>query len=354
MSPTDISRSRYRDRDTGDGDVSRLILDTALPQWPLPLSSTVNPAAAQAIARTVAWQESLGLIASNTPWNSLIGLRPVELAARGYPRADLDTLTLASEWTAWFFHIDDLFDEGVTGTDIELSQLATGTLRTLLHNPRSRNKKNHCGLPGPATDALLDLLRRTREIMTPVQFRRFISHLTDYAEALAAEAVNRVARAVLDVDSYCALRRNTGPALPLLDLIENSEGIRLPTNFYISPEYEQLLNITADVASWINDLFSVEKEEARGDCHNFLLVVKRANGGTITDTVGTVIKLIREHLGRFEGIVAALVAVPGSRQWPNVSQIAISRWIAGLRSFLCHSSWYIGHARYRTVAATPD
>jgi hypothetical protein len=329
-------------------DIGPLVLDTALPIWPLPLSSTVNPLVDRAAECTSNWQKEFDLTAQGTAWKPLAELQPTLLAAQAFPRADLDTLTLASEWLAWFFHVDDLFDEGAAGAKTQLARLVTETLRGLIHSLRIPDDEDSA-VPRAMMEALLDLLLRTRQVMSPVQFQMFVHHVNCYTEVLTAEAVNRETRTVPDLDSYCALRRDTGPFFPFIDLVEHAEAVRLPNDFYGTGEYERLLTITADISGYINDFFSVGKEQERQDCHNLLLVLQKANNATIAEAAVMAVKIIVERLGEFNAIAAELPSSFESQKWNETSRAAVACWIGGLRSFLCHSAWYIGHDRYRAA-----
>jgi hypothetical protein len=131
--------------------------------------------------------------------------------------------------------------------------------------------------------AFADLLVRSREIMSPRQRITFESHLSSYFDALVVEAGNRENNRIPDIDAYCDLRRDTGPALPLLDLVEHTEQVSLPQSFRASRLFGRILDVTADLGSWINDVFSISKELDRGDCHNLVLVIRHAADVSLTN-----------------------------------------------------------------------
>jgi hypothetical protein len=322
------------------------LLRIALDNWPLPLSSQVNPLVDAAARRHESWLESQTLADVGDSEDPLVVLQAPRVAALAYPRADLPTLALAADWTAWFFHFDDYFDEGPLGAAEHRARQTVDFIRVVVGN--------HQGDGGPqgdrslrrTRDALADLMVRTGEVMTDWQSEMFVYHLESYFEALVAEAVNREHGSIPDLKDYCALRRDTGPALPLLDLVEHAEGMLLPRSFHGSPLFRHLMDASADIAGWINDVFSAVKERDRGDFHNLILVIQHANGINIVQAARLAIDSIGERLQLLDRAAAAI------DEWCLVAgvspaeRLAIHRWAVGLRDFQHHADWYVHHARY--------
>jgi hypothetical protein len=332
----------------GDEDASRLaVLRAALDNWPLPLSSEVNPLVHQATRQHHSWLARHALADVGDPEDPLVVLQAPRVAALAYPRADLLPLSLAIDWTAWFFHFDDYFDEGPLGAAEQHARQTVEFIHAALR-PRPGDDGPHGDLSLHRTrEAFADLMTRTREIMTDWQCRTFVFHLESYFAALVTEAVNREHDAIPDVVSYCALRRDTGPALPLLDLIEHTEGIRLPRSFHGSPLFGHLMGAAADVAGWINDVFSASKEAARGDFHNLVLVLQHSGAVDMVQAARQTINMIAERLQLMN---LATPALEGWCRGADVSQAeraGIHYWARGLRDFQHHADWYVHHARYQ-------
>jgi Terpene synthase family 2, C-terminal metal binding len=189
----------------GDGDADRLtLLRTALDGWPLPLASEVNPLADQATRRQRSWFTRYALADVGDPGDPLIVLQAPRVAALAYPRADLAALSLAADWTAWFFHFDDYFDEGVLGATEHGARQTVNFIRDAFdHRPGGGASLGDKPLHR-TREAFADLMARTLDVMTDWQSRMFVFHLESYFEALATEAVNREHHAIPDVSSYCA------------------------------------------------------------------------------------------------------------------------------------------------------
>jgi hypothetical protein len=332
-----------------EDEEQRAALQMVLDRWPLPLTVDVNPMLDRAAARHRSWLVHHGLVDFADPIDPLTTLRADQVAAYAYPRANLSALALATDWTAWFFHFDDYFDEGPLGTRTDLAQWAVDFFHALLGNAD--------GTPAPPDSqplsrtwhAFAGLLARSREIMSSQQRSTFEFHLSSYLDALVVEAGNRENNRIPDIDSYCALRRDTGPALPLLDLIEHTEKVCLPEVFRASPLFGRILGTTADLGSWINDVFSVSKELDRGDCHNLVLVIRHATGMSLIDATSTAIDRIREHLRWLDDAEPALEEWCATANVPQPDRHQIHRWARGMRDFLHHGAWYIQHSRYSAM-----
>jgi hypothetical protein len=338
----------------GAGADRLTVLRTALDNWPLPLASHVNPLADEAVRRQQSWLSRHALADVGDHSDPLVVLQAPRVAALAYPRADLSTLSLAADWTAWFFHFDDYFDEGPLGTAEHRARQTVDFIRdALAGHPRDGAPHGEQSLLR-TREAFADLMARTRAIMTDWQSRMFVFHLESYFKALVTEAVNREHDAIPDVRSYCVLRRDTGPARPLLDLVEHTEGIRLPQSFHGSALFGRLMDAAADVAGWINDVFSVSKEQDRGEFHNLVLVLAHAVEIDLVTAVRLAISKIGEGLRFLDG------ATPEVDEWclaagvSEAERLAIQCWVRGLRDFQNHADWYVDHARYATSQHSHD
>lgn len=345
MSPeVEINVNLY---DTDERESERLAaLSTALDKWPLPLSSQVNPLVGEVTRRHRSWLDRYDLADTADPADALVVLQAPQVAALAYPRADLSTLALATDWTAWFFHFDDHFDDGPLGAAEATARQTVDFIRVIIGRPHSQWPP--CVDPSlhRARDAFEDLMTRTGELMTNWQSKMLIVHLESYFEALVAESVNRERGTFPDVRSYCALRRDTGPALPLLDLVEHTEGVCLPRSFHGSPLFDHLMAAAADVAGWINDVFSASKEQDRGDFHNLVLVMQHANAIDLVHATRLAIDKISERVQVLNHAASAVDEWCLEAGVSQTDRVAIHRWTAGLLDFLHHADWYVHHARY--------
>ncbi|KNE81010.1 MULTISPECIES: terpene synthase family protein [Streptomyces] len=331
--------------------VSDPVLETVLPRWPFPAAPSRDPDDIAAVeSGGEEWARRCGLIDSGDALHPLRRLCAGELVSHGYPHADTGMRVLITQWTMWYFHLDDHFEDGPAGTSARAAEEAAEPLRRMVDAARRRE-------PLPAAEdslqrALSDLLSRTAQFMAPVQFREFLAHLDDYFTSLVTESDYRARGNLPGVDAYIALRRDTGPVLPLLDFVEQAESVRLPARFYGTPEYTEMIGCAADIASWINDLCSVSKELDRPDAYNLVVLLHRLEHKSLQDAAAETLERIEQ---RVRSLKAALDRVSGPSGPYNDSETAAIRvWADGLLSFQNHVEWYLRHGRYDRDEPHPE
>lgn len=326
--------------------VSDPVLDTVLPHWPFPAAPSRDPGDIAAVESGGArWARRLGLIDSEDPRHPLRCLCAGELVSHGYPRADTGVRVLITQWTMWYFTLDDHFEDGDAGADADAADRAAAPFRRLVDAARRREP-----LPdteGPLQQALADLLERTDQHMAPVQFAELLAHLDDYFTSLVVESDYRARGVLPGVDSYIALRRDTGPVLPLLDFVEQAECVRLPARFYGTPEYTEMIGCAADIASWINDLCSVSKELERPDAYNFVVLLHRLEDKSLQDAAAETLARIEQRVRALEQALERAGGPSGTGgPYTPAERAALDTWAGGLLSFQNHVEWYLRHGRY--------
>ncbi|MFK0120505.1 terpene synthase family protein [Streptomyces sp. NPDC090994] len=326
--------------------VSDPVLDSVLPRWPFPAAPVRDPGDIATVETGGAeWARRLGLIDSGDPRHPLRRLCAGELVSHGYPRADTGIRVLITQWTMWYFNLDDHFEDGAAGASAVAADRAAAPLRRLVDAARHREP-----LPAPEDPlqrALADLLERTAQHMAPVQFGELLAHLDDYFTSLVVESDYRARGVLPGVDSYIALRRDTGPVLPLLDFVEQAESVRLPARFYGTPEYTEMIGCAADIASWINDLCSVSKELDRPDAYNLVVLLHRLEGMSLQDAAGETLNRIEQRVTVLKQALRQAAGPTGTGGPYTVGEKAALRtWADGLLSFQSHVEWYLRHGRY--------
>ncbi|WP_405560941.1 hypothetical protein [Streptomyces sp. NBC_01180] len=274
------------------------------------------------------------------------------MTAYAYPHADVETLAIAADLTAWLFFVDELFDTGETGTHVESARAFINSL----NNPDDPAKLGttttaRTELLGRIRRAYDELATRMRDRMTPPHWAVFSHHLHTYYEALAAEAANRERHVTPELKDYCEIRRFSAGTQCQLGLVELSVSTRLPRYMYDSPLFQQLIYATCDIANWTNDVFSAAKEHAAGDVHNLVLILQRQSGCSLPQAALMAVDRIEARLQEMEAARAALPAFLARHGASPTTQDAAQRWAEGLHCFLQHAAWYLGHARY-TPAGT--
>jgi hypothetical protein len=249
----------------------------------------VHPAVWSMDESTDAWGRRMSLIVGDPDSSALGRARLGRLAARIFPRVPRDRAELFARWLIWLFAFDDARDERpLGGSATAVDSRFTDLLKTL--------RRGHARPEADALElALAELWRETARGMSPAWRRRFLGHLEEQRAACTEEAMHRRTGHVPGPADYPALRRRTS-GLFLLDLVEPVAGYELPEGVVRSPAWHALVQATADLVAWSNDVASYRQEAAAGTAgHNYLTVFAQAYGLGPEQTVTWVVNRIAER-----------------------------------------------------------
>ena len=198
-----------------------------------------------------------------------------------YPSADpnaLEIVQLGSDLISWLFLFDDEHGEGRVHVGenifIEKSELVKklNTYRKLLNE--AKLPKN----PSPFHVSLLDFVNRAKSLTNDEKWQaRFAHAMGVYFDGCIEEYDYRRKKKGLDLDSYFNLRAKSIGVYPVFELItlyQNSNPFNMSKVY--NPE---LLNKykyhSALLCSWVNDIFSLEKELQEGEENNIVIVLNK-------------------------------------------------------------------------------
>jgi hypothetical protein len=146
------------------------------------------------------------------------------------------------------------------------------------------------------------------------------------------------------------MRRSTSGVLPCLALIELTDGVELPLSVRDDAAVRRLIEITNDVISWSNDIFSAEKELREGDFHNLVILLM----GELSCDVDVASRAVAKM---HDGIVAEFERIEARLDQRNT---VLKRYVAVLKAWMRGNlDWSILSGRYRgalrpTVAASTN
>ena len=239
----------------------------------IPLPSRQSPDHARADADQLLWPQSQGLINSDAAAERHLRGSYAHLATRFYPHATGDDLDLGVDLMSWFFLFDDLFD-GPRGESPQETQRLTDAVAAALDGPLQDEAP-------PIAHGFADIWRRTREDMTPAWCARSAHHWRSYLDGYIEEAESRFRNTPYDsAAQYLAMRRRTIGVQPTVDLAERAGHFEMPHRVFDSNALSAMLQIAIDVNVLLNDIASLEKEEARGELNNMVMILRREHGWT--------------------------------------------------------------------------
>jgi len=308
----------------------------------LPFAARRHPDSARIETSTREWITRFGLGRSDADTEGLVQSRFGEAAAYGYPDAPLPVAELAAGWFAWLFFNDDHHEEGPHGSTqnwADVTEAVRGTLET-------------GEAAGPLADtplirALADLSYRFDALASPAWKRRFARHLMGVMTGGLRDIQLRDGGTPLPLVEYIPLRRDASAVLTCFDVIEVCAHAELPDHVYRSPALQEIILAGADLFSWINDLYSLDKEIACGIVSNLILVLQHERRLKREQAFVAARELINDRVNDLLAAEQRLPELIGTLQLDAATQHTVHRYVAGIRDCIAGSNEWHAHGTRR-------
>ncbi|MBA2377823.1 MAG: terpene synthase family protein [Rubrobacteraceae bacterium] len=307
-----------------------------------PFASAINEHAEEVHIETVEWARSSGLISTDEAYEQALEGRLGWLAGYFHPTADRETLRLISDWCTWMFTRDDLLDNPDYFRHPERLAALDNRLLDILRGDEPNAKDE----PLPIVlAALRDRLRP--KVPAALWMRRFVRSVREHFESTLWESINRAEGIVPDLATYNRMRPITGGMDVDTDFIEISTGIYLPPEVHGHHVVSSLTRLSNLSVCWTNDLFSLQKELARGDVHNIVLVLRHEDGLSLEEAIKSAIEMNEESVHTFmeleRDIPSFGPAIDGN----------LEHFVSVLRARMSGNlAWSINSARYRSLRSS--
>ncbi|MFE6099611.1 pentalenene synthase [Streptomyces laurentii] len=260
----------------------------------IPFPARVNPDAARVADEEMRWLLRFGLLRSPEAVRRHRNGDYTELGVRFHPAATGEGLDLAIEQQSWFFLFDDQFD-GPRGDDPAQAQALVGAVQEVLRHPDGQPR-------APIVAAFADIWARSRHGMSDLWRSRAERHWHTYLESYVTEARRRHRGEAPTEADYLPERRRSIGVQPTLDMAERAGHYEVPQRVFTSAPVAAMRQLVADFVILDNDLVSLEKEEARGDPHNLVLVLRRERGLSRDAAIEEVARLRADCVKAFTAI----------------------------------------------------
>jgi hypothetical protein len=250
-----------------------------------PFLPTISPHAAAVQRVAVHWATRHGFLPDARTRAAFASAKFARLMARTYPAASEADLALATAWLTVTFRLDDTLETALGRDPDRLRGVATAIVWYL--------RGEAVDLPyaeiGPICGALGDVWRRTRALTGPAWQARFIGHVAEYLAGNVWEATNRLTGHRPGAVEYRRMRRHSAATGMFFDLIEPLRHVELPAEVLADADFADLRGHADNAVAWFNDLVSWPKEQAAGDRHNLVLVLREAHNLSTEDAVYTAV-----------------------------------------------------------------
>jgi hypothetical protein len=315
-----------------------------MPTFYCPFPPEIHPQVAEVNQHTYTWATRHGLLRSEAAIHRFHASRFAWLAGRIHTRCSFEELALTNDFFSCLFLLDDQFDDSGFGHDPAETALFAERLLTSLNVPLTRQVEP---LRGPVATAMQDLWARMQPLTHPEWERRFLDHLRAYLAAYTWEAGLRSRGETPPMGIFIKKREDVSAMFLGLDYIELTNHVHLPAEVYYGALIQALILAINHVGCWQNDIFSLEKEIARGDYSNIVLVLQKERQCSLQTAAEAANDLITREVKLFEKLSTMIPTV-----LPDY-QDDIDRLLVSLRNWVrANMDWSLETHRYNVVEYT--
>ncbi|KIK69148.1 hypothetical protein GYMLUDRAFT_152409 [Collybiopsis luxurians FD-317 M1] len=241
------------------------------------------------------------------------------LASACYPDADYSGLRFCSDYLSYIFYFDEITDQ--------MNEIGTSSVREEVMNslnyPETFKSQYMIG------KLTADLFSRMRQNSSPGIQKRFIDTMESFCKDIDREALHRESRHISDPDTYLAHRRETNGCKTCLVLIEYANNLRIPDEVLDDPRIKKLEILTNDFIAYVNDLYSYNVEQSKGQIHNIVTSLMYANPTMdLAGAVDRVNELTHRTIDQFMELKASLPS------WGEQIDKDIAVYIKGMESWM--------------------
>lgn len=312
-----------------------------LPTLECPYPSAVHPAADTIHEMTVQWAQAMGLVRSPKHVETLRDSRVGHLLARIFPVAsDLVALQIATDWTTLFCCLDDRLEQ------IHGAALVAAYLRNLLSVFRDGANPQ---LVDPFSQAFGDLRERMFDLRVPNWIPRFSACVERLFEAFVDEARYRSTGVIPGFASHTKIRQITVGLYTGFLLSELTEHIFLPPDVLEHEAVQALERSASTIVGLANDIYTVEKELAKGEVNNTVLVLMHEDGLGFDEAVDRTVQLHNIEMREFSRLTTDLPSFDEDIDYQ------LHRYVEVLIAFISgHDDWARMTGRYSLPASHDD
>jgi pentalenene synthase len=316
-------------------------------EFEIPIPARYNPRHDEAERHNLQWLRHHRMLADPEAVRMYSSWQMADLAARCWPDADTDDLGLTVDLKSFYFLFDDQFD-GPQGHDPSEVAAVCQNLIDIVHQDPTVAPRS------PVTAAFADLWARSRDGMSRAWVARTAYDWERYFASYPYEAVNRGTRTVPAMDDYLTIRRGSAATESVTDMVERLNRIEVPPIAFHSPQLRLMRQIAADVPFICNDVYSYEKETARGDVYNLVTVLCNERQHSTKHAVDEIRIMVADQVRRFLELRDQVSQMMDDLALSDPERRHVRRYVTGLGDWLRgHNDWMTHTVRYRADGIPP-
>lgn len=270
-----------------------------VPNVHCPLPKAMNPHAEAAEHFVAEWAERFHLVDTGLALgNNRVG----HLSAYVHPWASAEAVKIGAAWTTWLFAYDDLLVERPQQGDGSHLRRLAGAQEHILAALCARTAE-----PVPEQDAITEALTAAiRDIQSSVRrlcptwdWTPFTDDLRRFFHANLWEIGNTVRGRSPRLGAYLPMRRHTSAFFPSYRISAALAGIRLPLDVSSHVIVKELEGMACNYGSWLNDLYSFERERAEGCVHSMVPILRQEFGYEPQEAAEHIVEMCRIEMDSY-------------------------------------------------------
>jgi hypothetical protein len=311
-----------------------------------PLPATLHSNLSGIEDRLLEWAKHFNLLQSDSAIERFYKIGYGRFAAWTYPRAE--QLDLMAQWIAYTWILDDRLDE----LYIQQPEQRAQQLQDLL-NYMPIGLARTPSPTGPLSAAIDDLWSRTANSLSETWRRRYVSHYRDWLIS-SVQAASRSSSPPSNLQTFFRTRRIQSGVELSFDLIEAGNLVEVPSIVADSDLYRNARLAANDVLSWTNDIFSIQKEIARGDHNHLVAALRHVNEIEWEEAVEDAVRMTNAATLDFLSACEELRSARSIYNLDDPSWNLVEDSLVDLGSWISGSlAWHKWSPRYREVQITP-
>ncbi|KAF9892250.1 hypothetical protein FE257_002027 [Aspergillus nanangensis] len=230
-------------------------------QWP----EAIAPNECLIEDQMIKWGDDHGLFVNNFAYREQTKrARFASLAARCYPNARPELLQTIADFLLRVFLVDDLLFDRV-------DTITTHTLPNLTKIVNIMDGGSVGPEPIYGEDALYDICRRFRMLLSGEQFERFVQVFRMWPAMEGLQILNHIQGRQAGIEEYNVIRRYTTGVLPCIALSDAANQGSVTAEEFYDPRVQLLRRHTLNIISLANDIHSLHVETHQpGHFSNFI------------------------------------------------------------------------------------
>lgn len=313
----------------------------------LPAPRSASPDLKRARHHNALWVRRMGLVPEGRSMELYLSWDMPGLAAAGFPHARGEMLELCADAMAFFFVFDDQFDSPLGRNPSRVGVVCEELIGIV-----------HASAPGAGAEAcavaFADVWARCQERAHPGWVARVASEWEYYFAAHPHEAVNRLRGTPSGMESYLHVRRGVAATGLPLSLGERAAGIHVPATAFHSPQLRIMRQAVIDVTIMCNDIYSLEKEQARGDMDNLVLILEHTQSCTRAQALAAACAEIDQRCAAFQDLTTQVPDLCAQLGLDKQKRAAVETYVEVMEAWMSgYHAWQTQTQRYTGAPRTP-